>query len=343
VKTISNFKTANVTIKDVAKKAGVSVSTVSKVINENYKVSEKTKRKVLKAIEELNYLPNFTARSLVLKKTQTIGVVLPDIHGEFFSEVIKGIDKKARERGYHVLITSSHSDIKELDEVLFSLVNGRVDGLIIMNPTLKTSYVESRLLKKLPIVLLNCCADMLDADIILIDNFTGAYNLTKHLLKHGHRKIAVITGPEDNTDSIERLRGYKTALIDLGIEPTQVLIFQGDFTEKSGYEAMRLITSLSERPTAVFALNDDMAIGAMMYAKKSGLKIPDDIAIAGFDDIPMASYIHPSLTSVHVPIDKVGILAAEKLLNRIEGKSDAKFSKTTLETTLIVRESCGCL
>jgi LacI family transcriptional regulator len=343
MKTISNLKTANVTIKDVAKKAGVSVSTVSKVINGNYKVSEKTKRKVLKAIEELNYLPNFTARSLVLKKTQTIGVVLPDIHGEFFSEVIKGIDKKAREHGYHVLITSSHSDIKELDEVLFSLVNGRVDGLIIMNPTLKTSHVESRLLKKLPIVLLNCCADMLDADIILIDNFTGAYNLTKHLLKHGHRKIALITGPEDNTDSIERLRGYKTALIDSGIEPSQTLIFQGDFTEKSGYEAMKLITSLPERPTAVFALNDDMAIGAMMYAKKLGLKIPADMAIAGFDDIPMASYIHPSLTSVHVPIDKVGILAAEKLLNRIEGKSDAKFSKTTLETTLIVRESCGCL
>lgn len=340
MKTISKEKA---TIKDVAAKAGVSISTVSKVISGNYPVSEKTRKKVLKVIKELNYQPNLTARSLVLKKTHTIGVVLPDIHGEFFSEIIKGIDKKAREFGYHVLLTSSHSDLKELDEVLISLLNGRVDGLIIMNPTLKSVYVESRLLRKVPLVLLNCCGEIQNADVILIDNYAGAYNLTKHLIKHGHKKIAVITGPSDNLDSIERLRGYKDALRESGIEPSPELEFQGDFTESSGYEIMKTILSLPDKPTAVFALNDDMAIGAIQYSKKAGIRIPSDIAIAGFDDIPMASYIHPSLTSVHVPIDRAGILAAEKLFERIEKGSQAKFTKVVLETTLVVRESCGCL
>ncbi|MFN3134455.1 MAG: LacI family DNA-binding transcriptional regulator [Candidatus Kryptonium sp.] len=332
-----------ITIKDVAKKAKVSVSTVSRVINQNYPVSEKTKRKVLKAIQELNYSPNLTARSLVLKKTHTIGVVLPDMHGDFFSEIIKEIDKKAREFGYHVLLTSSHSNLQELDEVLISLLNGKVDGMIIMNPTLKSIYVETRLLRKIPLVLLNCCGDIQNSDVILIDNYTGAYNLTKHLIKHGHEKIAIITGPPDNFDSIERLKGYKDALKDAGITPSPEFEFHGDFTKDSGYEIMKSILSLSTKPTAIFALNDDMAIGAIQYAKKIGLKIPADIAIVGFDDIPMAEHINPSLTTVRVPMDKVGSMAAEKLFERIEKGTELKFSKTVLETTLIVRESCGCL
>ncbi len=346
MKTISKTESPSrgVTIKDVAQKAGVSVSTVSKVLNQNYPVSEKTRKKVLKAIQELNYTPNPTARSLVLKKTHTIGVILPDIHGDFFSEIIKGIDKKAREFGYHVLLTSSHSNLKELDEALLSLVNGKVDGLIIMNPTLRTSYVETRLLKKMPVVLLNCCGDIQNADVILIDNYTGAYNLTKHLIKHGHRKIAVITGPVDNFDSIERLKGYKDALREAGIEPVQEFEFRGDFTKETGYEVMKAILALPEKPTAIFALNDDMAIGAVQFAKKMGIKIPQDIAIVGFDDIPMAEYIQPSLTTVRVPMDKVGVLAAEKLFKRIRKEEEKpKFTKTILETTLIVRESCGCL
>ncbi|CUS99148.1 LacI family DNA-binding transcriptional regulator [Candidatus Kryptobacter tengchongensis] len=346
MKTISKNHTSShsaVTIKDVAKKAKVSVATVSRVINQNYPVSEETKRRVLKAIQELNYSPNPTARSLVLKKTHTIGVVLPDMHGEFFSEIIKEIDKKAREFGYHVLLTSSHSNLQELDEALISLLNGKVDGMIIMNPSLKSIYVETRLLRKTPLVLLNCCGDIQNSDVILIDNYTGAYNLTKHLIKHGHEKIAVITGPVDNFDSIERLKGYKDALKDAGIALSPELEFHGDFTKDSGYEIMKKILVLPSKPTAIFALNDEMAIGAIQYAKKIGLKIPTDIAIVGFDDIPIAEYINPSLTTVRVPIDKVGSLAAEKLFKRIEKGSEIKFSKTILETTLIVRESCGCL
>ena len=342
MKTISKTSTKP-TIKDVATKAGVSVSTVSKVLSGKYPVSDKIKRKVLKAIKELNYSPNLIARSLVLKKTHTIGVVLPDMHGEFFSEIIKGIDKKARDYGYHVLLTSSHSNLKELDEALLSLMNGRVDGLIIMNPTLRSSYIESRLLKKMPVVLLNCCGDIQNADVILIDNYTGAYNLTKHLIKHGHRKIAIITGPLDNYDSIERLKGFKDALKEEGIDFQPEFEYHGDFTETSGYEIMKEILSKSNKPTAIFALNDDMAIGVIQCAKKMGVRIPSDIAVAGFDDIPMAGYIHPSLTSVHVPIDKVAILSAEKLFERIEKGTEAKFTRTILETRLVVRESCGCL
>lgn len=342
VKTISKIS-QRPTIKDVALKAGVSVSTVSKVLSGKYPVSDKVRRKVLKAIEELRYSPNLTARSLVLRKTHTIGVVLPDMHGEFFSEIIKGIDRKAREYGYHVLLTSSHSDFEELDEVLLSLMNGRVDGLIIMNPSLKTSYVESKILRRTPVVLLNCCGDVKNADVILIDNYSGAYNLTKHLIKHGHRKIAVITGPSDNYDSIERLRGFKDALREEGIKFQPEFEFHGDFTEGSGYEIMKEILSRDEKPTAVFALNDDMAIGVIQCAKRMGVRIPSDIAVAGFDDIPMAGYISPSLTSVHVPIDKVSVIAAEKLFERIERGAEVKFTKTVLETTLVVRESCGCL
>jgi LacI family transcriptional regulator len=330
-------------IKEVALKAGVSIATVSRVINGTGPVAAETRRRILEAIEGLRYVPHGAARSLITNQTDTIGVLLPDLYGEFFSEVIRGIDAAARGRGLHVLISGFHSDRAEIEAVLRAL-RGRVDGLIVLSPDVDAQGLRRNLPETLPVVLLNTRVDGVDGgafDAINLDNHGGAFAMVRHLAALGHRRIALIRGPEENADARERLRGYRDALRSLGIAPSDGLELGGDFSEESGYRAGRRLLALRTRPTAVFAANDSMAVGCLFALRDAGVEVPGEIALAGFDDIPIARYITPSLSSVHVPIAELGTRAMERLLHAVESKNGHERRQETVATTLVVRGSCG--
>jgi len=330
------------TIKDVAERAGVSIATVSRVFNDSSSVKSKTRDLVLQTARELAYSPNILARGLMRKKTETIGVVLPDLSGEFFSEVIRGIDEVAARRGYHILLSSSHSRLDDMERLLRLMAQGRVDGLLLMAPQLRKDLLPLLSTTKLPLVLLESSLEGLDADSYYIDNFRGAYLVVQHLIEHGHRRIAVIMGPEDNFDARERHKGYQAALTEKDIPFDGELAFKGDFQKRSGYFGMKRILSLDDPPTAVFAANDDMAIGAMEAAKEAKKAIPEDIAIVGFDDIPISRYVSPRLTTVHMPIYEMVSRATERVINRIEEAETGEIEKRMLSAGLMVRQSCGC-
>jgi LacI family transcriptional regulator len=329
-------------IKEVALKAGVSIATVSRVLNDKGPVAVETRQRILAAIEQLRYVPHGAARSLITNQTDTTGVLLPDLYGEFFSEVIRGIDLAARRSGFHVLISGFHSDRAEIEAVLRAL-RGRVDGLIVLSPDVDAQSLRRNLPETLPVVLLNTPVDGdgADFDAINLDNHGGAFAMVRHLAGLGHRRIAFLRGPEENADARERLRGYRDALLSLEIAGEGALELGGDFSEESGYRAGQRLLALQPRPTAVFAANDSMAIGCLFALREAGARVPGDIALAGFDDIPIARYITPSLSSVHVPIAELGTRAMERLLHAVDRKNGHERRQETVATTLVVRGSCG--
>jgi LacI family transcriptional regulator len=329
----------NVTIREVARATGLSVATISRVLNGKGPVREETRQKVLEAAARLRWVPHVAARSLTTNETKTIGVVLPDIHGEFFSELIRGIDLSARRRGFHILVSSSHSDRSETEEVLRKM-RGRVDGVIVMSPDIAAADLYKNLPEGLPAVLLNCVAGE-GFDSISIDNYGGAFAMVRHLASLGHRQIAFITGPSGNHDAAERRRGWREALAASGRPKTGSLEFPGDFSDESGYRAGKKILESAIRPTAVFAANDAMAIGCLSALQESGLRVPDEIALAGFDDIPFARFTAPPLTSVHVSIGEVGARALERLLSAILDGDSHQHQHESLTATLVIRQSCG--
>ncbi len=324
------------TIRDVASLAGVSVATVSRVLNEKAIVRQETVKRVLDAAKELQYVPHGGARSLSMRRTSTVGVVLPDLHGEFFSEVIRGIDIAARRRGFHLLVSGSHSDWSEMAAMALA-VRGRVDGLIVMVPDMDPEDVQARLPGGVPVVLLNCPSRATWS--IVIDNATGAEAMVLHLASLGHREIAFITGPEGNADAAERLRGWRTGMEKAGNTPREQLLVNGDFSENGGYEAAYALLSTGERPTAIFAANDAMAIGALSAVREQGMDVPAQIAVVGFDDIPIARFVSPPLTTVSVEIAELGRRAFELFMEGTEPGSVPRLE--TLETHLVIRESCG--
>ena len=331
-----------VSIKDVAREAGVSVATVSRVCNASAVVSETTRKHVLDVAAKLGYSPHGAARSLITSRTSTIGVLLPDLYGEFFSEVIRGIDLAAQENGYHLLVSSSHDDEREI-VAAFRAMRGRVDGLLVMSPDLDARNAVNALRDHFPVVLLNCPAERDQHDSIVIANYDGASEVLRHLVGCGHRRIAMITGKARNYDSVERLRAFRDVTREAGIAREDAIEVAGDFSEASGFRAGEALLRAPTRPTAVFAANDSMAIGALSALRAGGLRLPEDIAVAGFDDIPMARYIPPPLTTVHVDIRALGVRAAERLLAHVRGSTDAVRQQEVVPARLVVRSSCGSL
>ncbi len=330
----------SVTIKEVAKKAGVSTATVSRVFNNMGIVDVETRRRVQAIAKELRYTPNAVGRSLSTKRTDAIGLLLPDLHGEFFSEVIRGADQSAQLNRFHLLVSSSHVSRASLEEVL-QVMRGRVDGLIIMSPHIDAHTLKNNLPKTLPVVLLNCHVADDSFDSFNIDNFTGAYQMVQHLMHHGHQHVAIIKGTENNLDALERLRGYRQARREHGGHAEGEEI-HGDFSEASGYDAVRRILTLQPRPTAIFASNDSMALGALSALRELGVQVPHEIALAGFDDIPVARYLSPALSTVQIRISELGIIAMQKLFEALGEKNTHLKQHQVLPTTLIIRESCGC-
>lgn len=331
----------NATIKEVALKAGVSIATVSRVFNNSSLVNQKTIERVREIAHSLHYAPNASARSLSRRKSDTFGIILPDLFGEFFSEVIRGADQTAQKHSYNVLLSSSHNNQDEIKEAL-NIMKGRVDGIIIMSPNIIADILHDNINKSLPVVLLNCFVEDNSFDSIVIDNFNGAYQIINHLILHGHRRIAIIKGAVGNYEADVRLHGYRHALTHEQCEVSETIEFEGDFSEESGYNSVKKILSITPRPTAVFAANDSMAIGALKAFHDHGVVVPDDIALAGFDDIPISRYVKPSLSTVHVPIHNMGILAVERLIEVLEKKNSTKKEKIIFPTQLTIRESCGC-
>jgi LacI family transcriptional regulator len=327
-----------VTIKDVAREAGFSVATVSRVLNNSGPVRDETRRRIEEVAGRLHYTPNVAARSLITRKTLTIGVLLPDLYGEFFSEVIRGIDRAARNGGYHLLVSGSHNDREEIEAAVHAM-HGRVDGLIVMSPGLEPRAIVAGLPRRLPLVLLNCDLEENGFDAVNVDNYGGAREMVHHLLGLGHRRVAIIAGARDNSDARERLRGYRDAITEADADVSVKLLVEGDFTEFSGFKAARQLLALSPRPTAIFACNDSMAIGALSALREEGVRVPNEIAVAGFDDIPIARYVSPPLSSVHVPIRRLGVRAVERLLLAMSDATEK--AREVLPTRLVVRESCG--
>lgn len=331
---------ATATIRDVARASHVSIATVSRVFNESALVSETTRRKVLAVASRLGYWPNGIARSLITSRTHALGVLLPDLSGEFFSEVVHGMDLAARERGFHLLVSRSSSNAEELSATVRSM-HGRVEGLIVMAPDFDAAPAIRPWAGSVPTVLINPGHAPSASDSISIANAEGARLAVQHLLGLGHRSIAIITGPEFNFDSQRRCDGYRAALREAGIEPAPDLEFAGDFSEQSGYVAAERLLRAPARPTAIFAANDYMAVGALGALHDAGVQVPEDIAMAGFDDIPLAHYINPALTTVHVDIPGLGRRAVELLLDPREGPDAGAARHETLPPMLVVRSSCG--
>lgn len=326
------------TIKDVAKAAGVSVASVSRALNGHDSVTPDTRQRILDVAARLRYMPNSAARSLITQRTQTIGAVLPDLHGEFFSELIRGMDAAARARGLHLLVSSSHGSASEVGEVLRTL-RGRVDGVLIMSPHADAVTLADNLPAALPTVLMNTRLAGGDYLSLSIDNYGGAYAMVEHLVACGHRRIAFVAGPPNNFDADERLRGYRDAL-KKRLPKQAPEILQGDFSEESGYRAGLAVRELTPRPQAIFAANDMMAIGCLFALKELGLDVPGDIALAGFDDIPIARFVSPPLTTMRVRIADLGSQALERLAAAIDGQAMPRLAHE-LECSLVVRHSSG--
>ncbi len=303
-----------VTIKDVAREAQVSVATVSRALNGHDNVAP-VRQQVLEVAERLRYSPHAAARSLSSRRSQTLGVVLPDLYGEFFSELIRGIDGAARAAGQHLLVSSYHGDPEE-GRALRSM-RGRVDGLLVLSPYAEQpGFLTDNLPQSLPTVLINAHLPGADYPVLSIDDHAGAMAMTEHLLRAGHRCIAFIGGPALNFDARERLRGFRDALAAFGAQ-AQGVEYPGDFDEASGYRAGLAMLADGALPDAVFAANDMAALGCLYAFAQADVSVPGDVALAGFDDIPLARFVHPALTTM-LSIARLGEQAMTRLMRLVE-------------------------
>jgi LacI family transcriptional regulator len=289
----------------------------------------------------MRYVPHSGARSLITSKTETLGVLLPDLYGEFFSEVIRGMDDTAQKNGFHLLISRAYADRHGIETAIRAM-RGRVDGVVAMSPDLDAESLLN-LPSTIPVVLLCSVSRGNEIDSLTIQNCRGAREMVKHLVSLGHKRIAIIKGSPRNYDAAERLRGYRMALREAGIDHESALEREGNFTECSGYDATLALLEMTQRPTAIFAANDSMAIGALSALRESGVEVPDDMAVAGFDDIPLARYMDPPLSSVHVPICELGARAVDLLLHGITHKNDHARKRERVSTKLVIRRSTGSL
>jgi DNA-binding LacI/PurR family transcriptional regulator len=331
-------------IVEIAKRAGVSTATVSRALNNNGPIRRETRQKILQIAEEFHYKPNPIARSLSRKKTDTIGVILPELVDEFFMEIIRGLDEEAYRTDHYIIISSSHSRRNIVETLLEFMLSGRVDGVVLMAPRLQVKAIDLIQKSKKPVVLLNVCDGINNVVSFNINNFRGACSIVEHLINHGYKKIGMIMGPEGNCDADARCQGFKEALQHSGIPLEQSLIVRGDFTTRSGYYGFLRLMSQQNKPEAIFAANDMMAVGIYEAARNSGIKIPEDIAVVGFDDIYLSRILQPRLTTVHVPIVELGSKAIRYLLGVINGEIDPKKThREELSTGLVIGGSCGCI
>lgn len=324
-------------IKDVAKKAGVSISTVSRVINQSKPVRSKTKEKVLDAIEELGYRPNAIARSLKVKHTQSIGIMVPDIANQFYPEVVRGIEDVANMYEYAIFLCNTDLDHEKELKYFTELEEKQVDGLIIMGNSISRQLAQQISQSEVPVVLIGSKHAGLPS--VTIDNIQAAKDAVGFLIDQGHRRVGVITGKmKDPVMGIARLEGYRRALEAAGLPWQSELVVEGGYRFKSGYEGACQLLSLGEMPTAIFVASDEMAIGAMRAILEKGLHIPESIAVVGFDNVDMSGKVFPSLTTVGLPMYEMGAIGMRLLTKVLQGETVID-GDVVLDYELIQRES----
>ncbi|EEX93559.1 transcriptional regulator [Vibrio orientalis CIP 102891 = ATCC 33934] len=325
------------TIKDVSEYAGVSQATVSRVINGTSRVSHDKKLKVEKAIQVLGYRPNAIAQALASSRTGSIGIIVPELGGPFYSGILHSIENRLRRLGYHVVVTAGSNTEQGQRESVEFLLGRRVDAMILHTQHLTDDYLTDLEAKGVALVLVNRFVPELAQNCIEIDNEFGGQLATEHLLRMGHRNIACITGPLDKSDARGRLQGYRKALEAADILFDEALVSEAGFTEESGVSAMRKLLKRDCSFTAVFACNDHMAFGAFEVLKQEGISVPEQVSLMGFDDILFARYISPPLSTVNFPIEQMSAEAVQLVIQILnKNKRDVSFK---LSPTLVPRSS----
>ncbi|MBY9081151.1 LacI family DNA-binding transcriptional regulator [Paenibacillus sp. HN-1] len=309
----------NPTIKDVAKRANVSIATVSRVLNNLGGYSDKTREKVMQVIHETGYRPNAVARGLINKRTRTIGVLFPRVSSSFSSGILQGIEEYAHIHDYSIMICNTGGDGNRTLKVLELLQEKQVDGVIFCSSALKTEYVEIMAGMRVPIVLVSSESSYANIPFVRIDNYTAAFEAVEYLIGKGHRNIAMIGGrQEDQLAGVPRLEGYLGALRKHHIPVDERRIIYGDFRYESGYKGFEALLESARDITAIFAASDEMALGALSAAYKHGIRVPDDISVIGFDGLELSRMAVPPLTTVQQPLVEMGSLAFELILEMIE-------------------------
>ena len=329
------------TMGDVGRRAGVSAMTVSRVVNGGGGVDSQTRRRVEEAIQALDYVPNRIARGLISQKTQTIGLIVPDVVNPFFAPVVRGAEGAARKAGYRVLLCNSEGDLRLEREYIEDLVAHRVEGLLLAPASDRSrSSILSLLRGGFPLVLIDRALPDAECDLIVSDNAHGARRLVEHLIAVGHREIAHVTDAEDTSTGRERLRGYRDALEAAGVPFQSELVVRTTVDRIGGYRAAQEILARDPPPTAIFAVNNMTAVGTMEALRERGLSVPRDMGLVCFDDVEHLAVFSPILTVIDQPAETFGSLGAQLLLERMTGKASSRPRRIILQTDLIVRESC---
>ncbi len=335
-------QSANVTIRDVARLAGVSAMTVSRVINDSARVSPDARRRVEEAISELGYVPSRLARGLSRQRTGTLAVIVPDVANPFFTLIVRGAEDVARRAGYRVILCDTRADLGVEREVIEEMIAHRVEGILIA-PVSDRSREHLRRLERfgVPFVLIDRTVRGVDSDAVVGDSAAGAQQLVEHLISLGHRRIGLIVESDDVSTARDRRRGYEAALQAAGIPLEPALVADASVDPSGGFDGVRRLLELESPPTAVFTVNNLVALGAIEGVRAAGLEVPDDVALVCFDDIEYASRLYPFLTAMEQPAETFGTLGTQLLLERIDGRGPERRRVVVLPGEFVVRKSCG--
>lgn len=329
------------TIKDVAAEAGVSIATVSRVLNDPNYGSAGTRTKVLAAVKKLKYQANNIARSMVHGKTGIIALVIPDVRSQFFTDVARGVEDIANKYDYRVMLCNTDEDLLKQRKYLDAFRSKIVDGFIIAVASEEDPFLKQIDREKIPFVLVDRLYPGIPADAVVVDNRDGAEKAVSHLIRLGHRRIGVITGKQDTLTGRERLNGYRDAHRNLHLDLDEHLIKDGGYTITGGYQATLAFLKDQEKPTAIFVSNYAMMIGCLRAITEARVKIPHQMALTGFDDSEWAEFFNPPLTVIRQPTYTMGTLAGELLFQRLEKLAPTEKKEIVLKPELVIRESCG--
>lgn len=330
------------TIKDVARIANVSITTVSHTINGTRKVSDELRSRVYEAMEVLGYQQNSLARGLRLGETRTIGIIIPDNSNPFFADIARYIENAGFENGYSAILCNS-DDLPEKELAYIQvLIEKQVDGIIFITAGKNNQSIERLQKSHIPVVIVDRHFEAADMDEVFVDNYRGAFEAAKHLITLGHRRIGLISGPSVTDTSSSRVAGYRDALFQSGIAYDDSIIFPGNFRPESGRQGVRRLMGNDNPPTAVFCLNDMMAVAAINELQKMGIRVPQDVSVIGYDDVGILSELADDLTTVHQPIDQMAAIASRMVIGRIQNKEKAFEKKVEiLQPSLVIRSSTG--
>jgi LacI family transcriptional regulator len=335
----SNHSSENITILDVAREAGVSSGTVSRVLNEDKHVREATRERVQHAIDRLGFVANRHARILAGGKSGTVGVLVPDLGTEYIGEIMRGADAELALGGYGIILYTTHRVAKKEAEYVATCLQGMADGLLLVLPRNPSDFVGTLVRRKFPFVFIDHQGIGKESASVSAANWQGAYEATEYLIRLGHRRIGFITGWPDLKAAQDRLKGFQSALRTNHIAEDAELIIEGTFAQPDGYQGGVKFLSMKNPPTAVFASNDMMAMGVIDAARERGLGVPEDISVVGFDDIYLSAQVRPAITTVRQPLETMGRVAAQMLLDILRDPGRKK-ENIELPTELVIRDSC---